>query len=72
MTYSENYRCKDCGEHIFLDCSIPSEAWNQIADPADSLCTKCIDKRLTVAGLQAECRFYYVGTSLHSRMYEDD
>jgi len=71
MTYSERYRCADCGEHHYLDCSIPSETWNQIANEGDALCAKCIDKRLTAAGLTAEARFYFSGDSLTSAAYPE-
>jgi hypothetical protein len=71
MTYGSDFTCQDCGEHHYLDCTLPSHIWNQIAGPVDVLCAKCIDKRLAAAGLQAEARFYFVGEleALKSELY---
>lgn len=72
MTYPADYTCQDCGEHHYLDCSVPSDIWNQVADPSDMLCAKCIDKRLVSAGLKASCRFYFVGEALLSDLYGNE
>lgn len=64
-------RCQDCGRAHILDTSLPSDIWNQIADPVDMLCAVCIDKRLTEKGLQAEAEFYFVGESLVSKLYSE-
>jgi len=63
-------RCEDCGRSHYLDCSLPSEIWNQIARPENVLCTMCIDARLAAKGLKAECEFYYAGEALTSKLYE--
>lgn len=64
-------RCQQCGAPHWLDTSLPSAIWNQIADPSDLLCMLCIDERLTAKGLRAEAEFYFVGSSLTSRLYND-
>jgi hypothetical protein len=70
--YPDEFRCDDCGDHHYLDCVIPSDLWNQIMPDGGAICAKCIDKRLTAAGLKAECRFYFVGESLVSYLYDDE
>lgn len=62
-------RCQVCDAPHWLDTSIPSEIWNQIAEPSDLLCMLCIDDRLVKAGLRAEAEFYFNGCALDSRMY---
>lgn len=65
-------RCGDCGRAHFLDCSLPSGTWNQIARPEETLCVTCIDDRLATAGLQCdEAEFYYAGTALASKLYTE-
>ena len=72
MTYSRKLVCRDCGEHHYLDCSLDSAIWNQIAEPADVLCARCIDTRLFAKGMKAEGRFYFVGAALSSELYPGD
>lgn len=62
--------CQECGAPHWIDTSIPSDIWNQIAKPEEMLCTSCIDKRLNAAGLTAQAEFYFVGEALVSRMYD--
>ncbi len=65
-------RCQECGRAHILDTSIPSEIWNQIADPSDILCTLCIDRRMADKGLaSAEAEFYFVGRALTSKLYAE-
>lgn len=64
--------CEECGRAHILDTSLPSEIWNQIADPADILCTTCIDSRLAAKGLTALAEFYFVGEALTSKLYDRD
>ena len=61
--------CGDCGGPHFLDCSLPSDLWNQIGRPEEVLCPVCIDRRLQAAGLTAEAEFYYAGKGLQSKLY---
>jgi len=61
--------CEECGRAHILDTVIPSEIWNQIADPANVLCTICIDRRLTAKGLTAEAEFYFTCEGLSSKLY---
>lgn len=63
-------RCP-CGAPHWLDTSIPSEIWNQIAEPHELLCPLCIDDRLVKAGLTAEAEFYFVGAALTSKLYQE-
>lgn len=61
--------CQECGAPHWIDTVLPSETWNQIADPSDLLCMLCIDARLKAAGLHAEAEFYFGGAALVSKMY---
>jgi hypothetical protein len=65
-------RCEECGAPHWMDTSIPSAIWNQIAKPEETLCLLCIDGRLAKAGLRCDAaEFYYVGTALQSKMYAE-
>lgn len=64
--------CMDCGVPHYVDCSLPSEIWNQIAHPHEMLCPNCIDKRLDAAGLTCnQAEFYFVGKTLSSKLYSE-
>lgn len=63
--------CGDCGRAHILDTVLPSDIWNQIADPADILCTTCIDRRLGENGLTETAQFFYVGAALKSELYAE-
>lgn len=65
-------RCQNCGAPHNLDTSIPSEIWNQIAEPEDILCTLCIEEKLQAKGLTAKAQFYFSGEALSSQLYQDD
>ena len=69
MSYSPNLCCDDCGAHHWLDTSLPSAAWNQIAKPEETLCTACIDKRAVAKGIEFECEFYWIGQAGRSKLY---
>ena len=47
--------CKDCGapygEDGWCDVIIPDEFWNEIAEPSDLLCFRCMTKRLEACGM---------------------
>ncbi len=62
--------CDECGAPHWIDTSIPSAIWNQIAEPHAMLCMLCIDERLKVAGLTAEAEFHFCGEALKSKLYE--
>lgn len=65
-------RCQDCGAPHWLDTSLPSVIWNQIAKPGDILCLLCIDNRLQAKGLTCnEAEFYFVGAALSSKLYAE-
>jgi len=67
-----NLRCDDCGGAHFLDTSIPSVIWNQIAPDGGMLCTLCIDRRMAAKGLKCdEAEFYFVGDNLQSKLYAE-
>lgn len=76
MEYAHNYdglTCQECEAPHMLDCVIPSEIWNQIADPSDMLCVRCIDKRVAAAGFKdVEARFYFLGSGILSYLPEDE
>lgn len=57
-------RCSSCGAPHWIDTSIPSDIWNQIAEPSDLLCMLCIDERLQAKGLTAKATFHYSGIAL--------
>jgi hypothetical protein len=61
--------CQTCGAPHWLDTSIPSEVWNQIAPDVSLLCLLCIDERMAAAGLSAEAEFYFVGAALRGKLY---
>ncbi len=65
-------RCEECGRAHILDTVLPSEIWNQIAEPGNLLCMICIDRRLAAKGLKAEAEFYFVGKALLSKLYHDE
>lgn len=66
-------RCSQCGASHWVDTSIPSELWNQIAEAHDILCALCIDDRLAAKGLRCDdAEFYYVGAALSSSLYARD
>ena len=69
--WSPELACNECGWPHLIDTSLPSEIWNQIAEPHEMLCANCIDKRLDKAGIVAEAEFYFSGKALHSRMYDE-
>lgn len=62
--------CSACGKAHILDTVIPSEIWNQIAEPNELLCTLCIDERLQDAEFIAEAQFFYAGHGLTSKLYD--
>ncbi|RWN55876.1 MAG: hypothetical protein EOR99_35075 [Mesorhizobium sp.] len=64
-----NLTCEECGRAHILDTVIPSEIWNQIAEPHSLLCTLCIDRRMLAKGLKAECEFYFAGGAMESKLY---
>lgn len=66
------HRCADCGGPHVVDTSLTPETWKQIAEPYESLCTLCIDKRLVAKGLKAEAKFYYAGEALTGKLYDGD
>lgn len=57
-------RCDGCGAPHWIDTSLPSEIWNQIAETDSQLCVLCIEERLAAKGLQAEALFYFAGKYL--------
>lgn len=64
-------RC-NCGAPHWLDTSIPSAIWNEVAEPGDLLCLLCIDQRLAAAGLSTDqAEFYFVGDALRSKPYAE-
>jgi len=65
-------RCDKCGAPHWFDTSIPSEIWNQIAEPHEILCLLCIDNLMSERGLSCECQFYFVGKAVYSELYADD
>lgn len=69
MTYPDDLRCDDCGQHHQLDASIPSEIWNRIAPDGGLLCVDCIDRRAKALGLSFEVEFYWTGQAGRSRLY---
>lgn len=62
-------RCSKCGAAHNVDTSIPSDIWNQIAEPHELLCTLCIDEALNEKGLTCEAAFYFVGDALTGKLY---
>ncbi len=69
--WSPELPCGECGWPHLIDTALPSEIWNQIAEPHEMLCANCIDKRLDKAGIEAKAEFYFSGKALHSRTYNE-
>lgn len=64
--------CDGCGGAVYIDTSIPSWAWNRIANDGESmLCAVCIDRRLEKQDLHIPARFFYAGEGLFSEPYAD-
>jgi hypothetical protein len=66
-----NKTCGRCHGPYMGDTVVPSEIWNQIADPSDYWCTRCIDEAIAALGLSApvEVEWYFAGKGIVSKLY---
>lgn len=65
-------RCGRCGAPHWIDTSLPSDVWNQIAEPHEELCMLCIEDALREKGLTAQAEFHYAGEHLQGAPYQSE